>query len=167
LAQALLTDPRVIAAEAPFRALGSAASDWLWSLFKNAIEGRQLVVSFDEAVLDSRALIREFDQVVLLHTGKLVAVGPPSEVLQAGAYLVSVTRRAASFRRELEAQGCEVRATKLDDELPSQLLIRASGQDLAGIIARTATQHEIPVIELVPLPRAPSGSSGSDVGRAI
>ncbi len=59
LAQAILTDPEVIAAQAPFRGLGVAARDWLWALFERAAQGRKLIVSFDGLFPQDHELISE------------------------------------------------------------------------------------------------------------
>ncbi len=76
----------------------------------------------------------------------------PGELFGAQSYLVSVTRRAALLKDVLVARGCRVGAAELDNETPSLLLVSARSEQLPDWIAEVAVEHEVPVIELIPLP---------------
>lgn len=161
LAKALLTEPGVLFVQAPLRGLASAEADWLWPLVERAGHDRRLIVSFDSPLLAERARLARFDQLVLLHHGRVTATGTPDELLTPIGYLVSVTRGGTLLRQALEERGARVQHTDAGegDDQPSQLLVTSDHAELGQWIARDAVTHAVPVIELVPLPGAPRPAS--------
>ncbi len=163
LAKALLTEPGVVFVQAPLRGLTSADADWLWPLVERTGHDRSLIVSFDSALLADaeRTRLARFEQLVFLHQGRVTATGTPGEVLTPIGYLVSVTRGGKLLRQALEARGARVQHTDADaaDDQPSQLLVTSDQSELGQWIARDAVTHDVPVIELVPLPGAPRAAN--------
>lgn len=156
LCKALLTEPGVLFVQAPLRGLASVDADWLWPLVERAGHGRSLIVSFDSALLAERARLARFERLVVLHQGRVTATGTPDEVLTLMGYLVSVMRGGRILRQALEDRGARVQHSDADagDDQPSQLLVTSQDTELAHWIARDAVTHDVPVIELVPLPGA-------------
>jgi len=166
LAKALLSDPSVLFVQAPLRGLGSVEADWLWPLVELCGQGRQLIVSFDSTLLEQRARLLHFEQLLFLHQGRVTALGAPALLLRPTSYLVAVTRSAQALRQALEERGVQVHLSDAADDQPTQLLATSDDADLAEWIARAAVAHGVPVLELVPLLSArPSG--GSDEERAM
>jgi ABC-type multidrug transport system ATPase subunit len=166
LAKALLSDPSVVFVQAPLRGLADAEADWLWPLVERCAEGRQLIVSFDAALLDQRTRLRHFEQLVFLHHGRVTALGAPEALLRPSSYLVAVTRSGRVMRQALEERGVQVHLSDAADDQPTQLLATSDDAELAEWIARAAVTHGVPVLELVPLLSAPR-SGGSDEERAM
>jgi ABC-type multidrug transport system ATPase subunit len=166
LAKALLSDPSVVFVQTPLRGLESAEADWLWPLVERCGLGRQLIVSFDSTLLEQRARLLRFEQLLFLHQGRITAQGAPALLLRPASYLVAVTRNAGVLRQALEERGVNVHLSDAADDQPTQLLATSDDADLAQWIVRAAVAHGVPVLELVPLSNArPSG--GSDEERAM
>lgn len=166
LAKALLSEPSVVFVQAPLRGLESAEADWLWPLVERCGQGRQLIVSFDSALLDQRARLLRFEQLLFLHQGRVTAVGAPRALLRPASYLVAVTKSARVLREALEQRGVQVHLSDVADDQPTQLLATSDDANLAEWIARAAVAHGVPVLELVPLLSAPHSGS-SDEERAM
>jgi ABC-type multidrug transport system ATPase subunit len=163
LAKALLTEPGVVFVQAPLRGLSSADADWLWPLVERAGHDRSLIVSFDAPLLADRVRLARFERLVFLHQGRVIATGTAEEVLMPAGYLVSVTRRGALLHRVLEERGARVQRSDADagDDQPTQLLVTSDHAELGQWIAEDAVAHDVPVIELVPLPGAPAPAAGA------
>lgn len=154
LAKALLTEPSVLFVQTPLRGLPGADADWLWPLVERAGHERSLIVSFDAPLLPERARLTHFERLVLLHRGRVTAMGTPEEVLTPIGFLVSVTRRGTLLCRALEDRGARVQHSDAEaDDQPSQLLVTSADAELGQWIAEAAVAHDVPVIELVPLAR--------------
>lgn len=156
LAKALLTEPGAVFVQAPLRGLASSDAEWLWPLVERAGHDRSFIVSFDSPLLADRARLARFDQLVFLHQGRVTATGAPDEVLTPIGYLVSVMRSGALLRQALEDRGVRVQHAGAGDgdDQPTQLLVTSNHAELGQWIARDAVTHDVPVIELVPLPGA-------------
>ncbi|HEU5072712.1 MAG TPA: hypothetical protein VFU02_01030 [Polyangiaceae bacterium] len=166
LVKALLTEPEIVFVQAPLRGLTSADADWLWPLVERAGHERRLIVSFDSALLADRARLARFDQLVVLHQGRVTGSGTPEALLAPSGYLVSVTRGGALLRRALEDRGATVQHADAGDDQPTQLLVTSQHAELGQWIAHDAVAHGVPVIELVPLPGASTDAAGdASLGR--
>lgn len=151
LGDALLSDPSVLFLRTPLQGLSEAEAAWLWPLIERAAVERRLIVSFEDVLLEERAALARFDRLVVSHRGRVTAVGPPAELLEAQCFLVSVTRGGAALGRRLEEQGCRVHLSDSDDSEPAQLLVTGASESIPQWVAQAVSEQVAVVIELIPL----------------
>lgn len=152
LAKASLSAPALVFAEGAFDGLGSTDSDWLEQVFSALAQRCRLVTSYSDLSRANRHLVLRHDHVVLLFGGRVVTRGDPKVALEPGTFLVTVTRGALRLRDRLVAAGCVVRGdAALEDDRVTQLLVSSQADDLSDCIVALAVEHDVPVIELLPV----------------
>lgn len=165
LMEALLSDPRVLFVRTPLRGLSTSESAWLWHLIERAAVGRKIVVSFDDVLLEERAVLARFDTIVVAHRSRVTAVGSPSELLAARCYLISVMRGGAELARRLEARGCRVHLSDTDNDEPAQLLVTGVADAIVEWVAEAVSEQAAVVIELIPMAGVVPGAVGAEGGQ--
>ncbi len=148
LATAVVTDPRVIIAEAPLAGLDGPAAGFVMSAMAAATQGRGAIFSVHrmEPGTPEGDLAHGASHAVVIAGGAAVLEGAPGELF-AGARIYGVTVRGneAAFRQELEARGIVVRGgpMRLSAVLPE-------GGTTREILA-AAQAARAPVVELFPI----------------
>jgi ABC-2 type transport system ATP-binding protein len=148
LAQAIVTSPEVIIAEAPLAGLDGSASDFVRRALEAAAAGRRLIASVTGTRPGSSEgdLAMSASYTAVMREGQLVLEGAPGDILlPSRTYAVTVPTNAEGFRVALMERGIEVRGgpTHFGIVLPHS----ASPVD----ILRAAWAVHAPVVELVPV----------------
>jgi ABC-type multidrug transport system ATPase subunit len=138
LALALLDAPSIVVLDRPFEGLGDAAAHALGALVARATEGRGALVAAQSLVPSSveMELAEVATDVCLLAAGRLVAHGPPADVLGAARlHAVTVLAGAEALRAALGDAGLELRGGPVEFVL--SLPHDKSVTDVLSVAART------------------------------
>jgi ABC-type Na+ transport system ATPase subunit NatA len=165
IAHSVLTNPAVVALEAPLYRVAEPGRAWLGEVMTRALTGRRWIVSFPElpeAGTEGQAFCQATGAVVL-SAGCVVAQGAPADVLaQARSYIVRVARDADRLTAALTEAGLVVTTSAVAERslelaaLPATTFTVALSQDLPSapqieLILQAADELEVPVLELRPL----------------
>jgi ABC-2 type transport system ATP-binding protein len=149
LAQATVTGPLVLVAEAPLRGLDAAGAALVMAALLGAGEGRRVLLS--AARLDAGspegALARGASHLVVLSGGDVAVEGPPGELFAAARVLsLTVRTNAGALRAELAARGIDLRGgpTRFAASLPEGTTPREVMA--AAAAARAAVVEMVPVL---------------------
>jgi ABC-2 type transport system ATP-binding protein len=148
LAQAIVTGPEVLVAEAPLAGLAGGEAALVMRALMAAIEGRKALVS--AARLDAGsaegALARGASHLVVLAGGEVAVEGPPGELYAAARVLaITVHSNAEALREALAARGIALRGgpTRFSAALPE-------GCGAREVLAAAAAVRAA-VVEVVPV----------------
>jgi ABC-type multidrug transport system ATPase subunit len=150
LAQAVVSDPRVLVAEAPLSGLTGAAAAFVLQALVSASEERAALVSVTRLSASSAegALARAASHLVVLAAGEVAVEGLPAELFRgSGIYALTVRSNVEPFRNELAARGISLQGgpTRFSATLVPG---RASAEILAAAgVAKAAVVEMVPVIE--------------------
>jgi len=165
IAHSVLTNPDVVALEAPLYRLDEPGRVWLGGVMSRALEGRRWLVSFPE-LPEAGAEGQAFGQAahaVVLSAGSVVAQGAPADVLaHARDYLVRVARDADRLTAALTEAGLVVTISTAAEKsldlssLPSATFTVALSRNHPAApqierILQAADELQVPVLELRPL----------------
>lgn len=149
LAQAVVTGPEVLVAEAPLAGLTGAAAAFVLAAIAGATEGRRAVLS--AARLDPGSpegtLARGASYLVVLAGGEIAVEGPPGELFAAARVLsLTVLRNAGPLRAELLARGIDLRGGPV--RFSAALPAGATSREIlvAATVARAAVVEMVPVL---------------------
>lgn len=148
LAQAVVSGPEVLVAEAPLSGIEGPAAGLVMQALLAATEGRRALVSV--ARLDAAgaegALARRASHLVVLAGGKVALEGPPEELFAAAQVLaLRVRSNAEALRAELALRGMDLRGGP--ERFSVALPVGTSTKEvLAAAVASRAT-----LVEMVPL----------------
>lgn len=172
IAHAVLTDPAVVALEAPLCRLDEPARAWLGAVMHRALQGRRWLMSFPalpEPGAEGEAL-HQATWAVMVSGASVVAEGSPARVLAlARRYLVRVGRDADRLNRALTEAGLSVTMSSLAERpLDIQAALCTTftvdfaadrpAQAQIDRILQAACELEVPVLELRPLGRGATAS---------
>ncbi|MBN1605491.1 MAG: hypothetical protein JW940_02605 [Polyangiaceae bacterium] len=165
IAHSVLTDPDVVALEAPLYRLDEPGRTWLGGVMSRALEGRRWLVSFPElpeAGAEGQAFCQATSAFVL-SAGSVVAEGAPADVLaQARSYVVRVARDADRLTAALTEAGLVVTPSRAVDQ-PLDLAAFAPATFTVALaldrpaaaqierIVQAADELQVPILELRPL----------------
>jgi ABC-2 type transport system ATP-binding protein len=136
LAAALLGDPEVLILDEPGNGLDPAGVAWLRGLLRQlAGEGRTVLVSSHLLA----EVAQTAGQVIVIDRGRLISVGPVSQ-LTTGQAVVVRTPRAAELRAALAASGAAVR-----ELAAGRLEITGAGTEQ---VATLAAARGLPIFEI-------------------
>lgn len=149
LAQAVVTGPEVLVAEAPLSGLEGSAARFVHAALLAAVEGRRALITaarLDAAGLEG-ALARGAGHLVVLSGGEIAVEGPPADLF-AAARVLSITVRgdAEALRAELSARGIDLRGGPV--RFAASLPVGATPRQilLAAAAARAAVVEMVPVL---------------------
>jgi ABC-2 type transport system ATP-binding protein len=149
LAQAAVTGPEVLVAEAPLAGLEGAAASFVLAAITGATEGRKAVLSAVRlsAGTPEGVLARGASHLVVIAGGEIAVEGPPGELF-AAARVISLTVRsnAGALRTELLARGIDLRGgpVRFAAALPAGVTSREIL--VAATVARAAVVEMVPVL---------------------
>lgn len=154
IAQAVMSDPAVLAIETPVAGLDGAAATSIRTLIDRARDGRRLLLSSDggAAVGPEADLVLGVDQVAVLAGSRLAAAGAPRDVLSPTPRCVLWTTRAATaLAAALAARGvtAELELSQ-DDPQGAGRLVVALGKDGTAAIVDASLEVSAPIVELLP-----------------
>jgi ABC-type multidrug transport system ATPase subunit len=153
VAQAAVTGPEALLVEAPLAELDENAQAFVVAVLQRAAVDRRLVCSVRTAPAAGveRGLLDSMQTVLILESGRLLAEGPPAELLSAGAvYRVSALGDAARFTAELERRGCRIFAMADAPTPNARLLVILPDGAAPNAILDAALDVDAAVIEMVP-----------------
>ena len=149
LAQAVVTGPEVLVAEAPLAGLTDAAAAFVLAALTGATQGRKAVLS--AARLDPGSpegtLARGASHLVVIAGGEIAVEGPPGELFAAAKVMsLTVLRNAAALRAELLVRGINLRGgpVRFSAALPAGVTSREIL--VAATVARAALVEMVPVL---------------------
>lgn len=172
VAHATLGRPPVLALESPLASLSEPAREWLGEVLRRAVDARTWLVSFPSSpdAGAERELCGRAKTAVVLCLGKVVAIGPPEDVLGPGRrYLLRVGGDPDAFVELMRQARLEVRPVGVPRaprvsgistftlDLPSEVAL----EEELGRLIEAAAAHEIPLFHLAPLGE-PSASRARD-----
>lgn len=149
LAQAIVTSPEVLVAEAPLSKLEGAAASFVTAALMAALEGRRALLSASrlDGASPEGALARGASHLVVLAGGEIAVEGPPGELF-AAAKVVSLTVRSnvEPLRAELSARGIDLRGGPV--RFAATLPPGATARHIlaAAAAARAAVVEMVPVL---------------------
>jgi ABC-2 type transport system ATP-binding protein len=148
LAQAIVTSPSVLVAEAPLSGLEGAAAAFVMQAIAAASAGRGALLSASRLDPGSAegTLARSATYVVVLAGGTLALAGPPAEVFSGAThYALTVKAKGPELRAELASRGIDLRGGPL--RFSAALPVGFSTREL--VVAARAVDASI--VELVPI----------------
>lgn len=148
LAQAIVTAPEVLIAEAPLSGLEGAAATFVLDALVQATEGRRAVFSvtrIDPSSPEGR-LARASSHVVVLAGGEIALEGTPSELFSGvRVYSLTVPRNAEPLRAELASRGIPFRGG------PHRFSVELPASSTTRDIVAAAHAARAAIVEMVPL----------------
>lgn len=154
IAQAIISDPAVLAVETPLAGLDATAAASIRALMDRARDGRRLLVSSDEgaAVGPEADFVLGMDAVAVLAGSTLAAAGPPKDVLSpASRYVIWTTRAATHLATALAARGLTAELDLAgDDPHGAGRLVVALGPEGTDAIVDASLEVSAPIVELLP-----------------
>lgn len=112
LAQAVVSQPDVLIAEAPLSGLDGPAAVFVHRAIAGATEGRRAILSVSrlDPASPEGALARDASHLVVMSGGEIALEGSPGELFSgAKVYALTVHTNADALRDELAARGIELR----------------------------------------------------------
>jgi ABC-2 type transport system ATP-binding protein len=149
LAQAIVTAPEILIAEAPLAGLEGAAAAFVLDALVQATEGRRAIFSvtrIDPASPEGR-LARAASHVIVLAGGEIALEGTPAELFSGvRVYTLTVHKNAEPFRAELALRGIPLRGGP--HRFSVELAVGGSTRDIvaAAQAARAALVEMVPLI---------------------
>jgi len=149
LAQAVVTGPEVLVAEAPLAGLAGAAAGFVLAAIAGATQGRRALLSATrlDAGTPEGVLARGASHLVVIAGGEIAVEGPPDELFAAAKVLsLTVRSNAGALRAELLARGIDLRGgpVRFSAALPEGVTSREIL--LAATVARAAVVEMLPVL---------------------